>query len=150
MMGIQGLYKPKKSWSGCHHSLLVYNASKLSTVYVVKSTVLGLQRAFKNPVFPPSVQSSLTNYIGYDLPRMRNNIRKCTTFKEFHNYPKFIFNQKTIVHFHYVWMVIVSHNDNLKENCKKKCKIYHKTIIQCSFLQRSKDPSGPTIWPAPL
>ena len=37
---------PKKSWGGCHHSLLVYDASKLSTVYVVKSPVLGLQRAF--------------------------------------------------------------------------------------------------------
>ena len=46
MMGIYGLYKPKKSWGGCHHSLLVYDASKLSTVYVVKSPVLGLQRAF--------------------------------------------------------------------------------------------------------
>ena len=78
-------------------------------------------------------QYPLTNYLGYDLPRMRNNVRECTAFKEFHYYPKFIFNQKTIVHFHYVWMVIVSHNDNLKENCKKKCKIYHKTIIQCSF-----------------
>jgi hypothetical protein len=31
---------------GCHHLLLVYDASKLSTVYVVKSPVLGLQRAF--------------------------------------------------------------------------------------------------------
>ena len=34
MMGIQGLYKPKKSWGGCHHLLLVYDASKLSIVYV--------------------------------------------------------------------------------------------------------------------
>ena len=45
-MAIEGLYKPKKSWGGCHHLLLVYDASKLSTVYVVKSPVLGLQRAF--------------------------------------------------------------------------------------------------------
>ena len=45
MMGIYGLYKPKKSWGGCHHSLLVYDASKLSTVYVVKSPVFSLQRA---------------------------------------------------------------------------------------------------------
>ena len=45
----------KKSWGGCHHSLLVYDASKLSTVYLVKSPVLGLQRAFENSVFPPSV-----------------------------------------------------------------------------------------------
>ena len=55
MMGLYSLYKPKKSWGGCHHSLLVYDASKLSTVYVVKSPVLGLQRAFENSVFPPSV-----------------------------------------------------------------------------------------------
>ena len=48
-------YKPKKSWGGCLHLLLVYDASKLSTVYVVKSPVLGLQRAFENSVFPPSV-----------------------------------------------------------------------------------------------
>ena len=34
MMGIQGLYKKKKSWGGCHQLLLVYDASKLSTVYV--------------------------------------------------------------------------------------------------------------------
>ena len=60
MMGIQGLYKTKKSWGGCHHLLLVYDASKLSTVYVVKSPVLGLQRAPENSVFPPSVKSSLT------------------------------------------------------------------------------------------
>ena len=42
---MQGLYKTKKSWGGCHHLLLVYDASKLSTVYVVKSAVVGLQRA---------------------------------------------------------------------------------------------------------
>ena len=55
MMGIYGLYEPKKSWGGCYHSLLVYDAAKLSTVYVVKSPVLSLQRAFENSVFPPSV-----------------------------------------------------------------------------------------------
>ena len=60
MMGIQGLYKPKKSWVGCHHLLLVYNASKLSTVYLVKSPV---QRAPKNSEFAPSVWFSL------DYPR---------------------------------------------------------------------------------
>ena len=46
MMGIQGLYEPKEIWGGCHHLLLVYDASKLRTVYVVKSLVLGLQWAF--------------------------------------------------------------------------------------------------------
>ena len=49
----------KKSWDGCHHLLLVYDDSKLSTVYIVKWPVLGLQRAFENSVFPPSVLSSL-------------------------------------------------------------------------------------------
>ena len=37
--------RQKKGWGGCHHLLLVYDASKLSTMYVVKSPVLGLQRA---------------------------------------------------------------------------------------------------------
>ena len=46
MIGIKGLYKTKKSWGRYYHVLLVYDASKLSTVYVVKSPVLGLQRAF--------------------------------------------------------------------------------------------------------
>ena len=40
-----GFILDKKNWSGCHHLLLVYDASKLSTVYLVKSPVLGLQRA---------------------------------------------------------------------------------------------------------
>ena len=44
-----------KVGSGCHDLLLVYDASKLSTMYVVKWPVLGLQRAPENPVFPPSV-----------------------------------------------------------------------------------------------
>ena len=35
MMGIQGLYKTKKNWGGYHDLLLVYDALKLSTVYVV-------------------------------------------------------------------------------------------------------------------
>ena len=47
--------RPKKNWVGCLHLLLVYDASKLSTVYAVKSPVVGLQRAFENSVFPPSV-----------------------------------------------------------------------------------------------
>ena len=40
---------------GCHNLLLVYDASKLNTVYVGKSPILALQRAFENSVFPPSV-----------------------------------------------------------------------------------------------
>ena len=49
----------KKRWGGCHHSLLVYDASKLRTVYEVKSPVLGLQRAPQNSEFAPSVYFSL-------------------------------------------------------------------------------------------
>ena len=49
MMGIQGLYKPKK-WGGCHHLLLVYDASK---------PVLGLLQAPENSEFAPPVQFSL-------------------------------------------------------------------------------------------
>ena len=45
----------KKSWAGCLHLSLFSDASELSTMYVVKSPVLGLQRAFENSVFPPSV-----------------------------------------------------------------------------------------------
>ena len=46
---------PEKSWGGYHHLLLVYDASKLSTVYVVKSPVLGLQWAPENSELAPSV-----------------------------------------------------------------------------------------------
>ena len=45
----------QKNLGGCHHLLLVYDASKLSTVYVVKWPVLGLQRAPENSEFAPSV-----------------------------------------------------------------------------------------------
>ena len=31
-----GCIEDKKNWGGCHHLLLVYDASKLSSVYVVK------------------------------------------------------------------------------------------------------------------
>ena len=55
MMGLLGLYKTEKIWGGCHHFLLVDDASKLSTVYVVKLPVLGLQRAPENSEFAPSV-----------------------------------------------------------------------------------------------
>ena len=48
MMGMYGLYKTKKIGGGCHHLLLVFDASKLSIVYVVKWPVLGLQRAPEN------------------------------------------------------------------------------------------------------
>ena len=58
-MGIQDLNKTKKNWGGCHHLLLAYDASKLSTVYVVKSPVLGLQQAPENSVLPPSSQDLL-------------------------------------------------------------------------------------------
>ena len=44
--GHVGYIRQKKSWGGCHHLLSVYDASNLSAVYVVKSPVLGLQRAF--------------------------------------------------------------------------------------------------------
>ena len=45
----------QKNWGGWHHLLLIYDASKLSTVYVVKSPVLGLQRAPEDSELPPSV-----------------------------------------------------------------------------------------------
>ena len=49
--------RQKKIWGGYHHLLLVYDASKLSTVYVVKWPVQGLQRAPENSEFQfaPSV-----------------------------------------------------------------------------------------------
>ena len=50
-----GFILNKKNWGGCYHLLLVYDALKLSTVYVVKWPVLGLQRAPENSVFPPSL-----------------------------------------------------------------------------------------------
>jgi hypothetical protein len=40
---------------GCHHLLLVFDALKFSTVYVVKSPVVGLLRAPENSVLAPSV-----------------------------------------------------------------------------------------------
>ena len=36
----------KKNWGGCHHLLLVYDALKPGTVYVVNSPVVGPHRAF--------------------------------------------------------------------------------------------------------
>ena len=55
MMGIYVSYKPKKIWGGFHYLLLVYDASKLSTVYAVKSPVLGLQLAPENSKWAPYV-----------------------------------------------------------------------------------------------
>ena len=52
-----GFKYDKKSWGGCHHLFLVYVASKLSTVYVVKWPVLGLQCAIKNSEFAPSLRT---------------------------------------------------------------------------------------------
>ena len=46
---------PKKIWGGWHHLFFIYDASKLSTVYVKKSPVLGLQRAPENSELAPSV-----------------------------------------------------------------------------------------------
>jgi len=40
---------------GFHHLLLIYDASKISTVYLVKLPVLGLQRTLENSELAPSV-----------------------------------------------------------------------------------------------
>ena len=52
---INNMNDTKKNGGGCHHLLLVYDASKLSTVSVVKLPVLGLQRAPENSELAPSV-----------------------------------------------------------------------------------------------
>ena len=49
------VYIRQKKLGGYDHLLLTNDASKLSTVYVVKWPVLGLQGAPENSVFPPSV-----------------------------------------------------------------------------------------------
>ena len=55
MMGYR-VYIRQKNWGGCHHLLLVYDASKLSTVQLFcKWPVLGLQQAPENSEFAPSV-----------------------------------------------------------------------------------------------
>ena len=47
------VYIRQKRLGGCHPLSLVYDASKLSTVHVVKSPVLGLQTAPENSEFAP-------------------------------------------------------------------------------------------------
>ena len=47
------MYSASKTMSRTH--ITTYDASKLSTVYVVKSPVLGLQRAPENSELAPSV-----------------------------------------------------------------------------------------------
>ena len=54
-MGNRVYIRQTKIWGSCHHLLLVYDASKLSTVYVVKWPVLGFQRAPENSELAPSV-----------------------------------------------------------------------------------------------
>jgi len=49
------VYIRQKKLGGWHHLLLVYDASKLNTVYVVKWPVLGLQRAPENTELAPYV-----------------------------------------------------------------------------------------------
>ena len=53
--GHRGFISDKKKLGGYHHLLLVYDASKLSTVHAVKWPVLGLKRAPENSEFPPYV-----------------------------------------------------------------------------------------------
>ena len=50
--------------------LLVYDASKLNTVYEVKWPVLGLQREPENLEFAPSVKFSLNRSSGWLLGRL--------------------------------------------------------------------------------
>ena len=58
MMGIQGLYKTKKiGVAVIIYYYFMMPQSLVSTVYVVKSPVLGLQWAPENPEFAPSVYS---------------------------------------------------------------------------------------------
>ena len=49
------IHNTKKNLGGCHYLLSIYDAPKASTVYVVKSSVLGLQRAPENSELAPSV-----------------------------------------------------------------------------------------------
>jgi hypothetical protein len=44
---------------GCDDALLIYEAPKYNTVYVVKWAFLGLQRASENSVLAPSSQDLL-------------------------------------------------------------------------------------------
>ena len=46
---------------------------------------------------------------------MSYNISQSSSFKKFHDDPKFIFHQETVVHFNNVGIVIVTHDDNLEQ-----------------------------------
>ena len=56
-----GFIKDKKNGMAIIILLLVYDASKISTVHVVKWQVLGLQRAPENSEFPPSLRTLCLN-----------------------------------------------------------------------------------------
>ena len=66
-----------KIGGGCHHLLLIYDALMLSSaVYVVKSQVLGLQRAFfqkkiQGSVVPRSIMTNM-NYFEYQYGQTLN------------------------------------------------------------------------------
>ena len=72
----------KKIWDGYHLFFLVYHASKLSTVYVVKWPVLGLQRVPENSELAPSLRTLWTRQ------------KKCLLLDPF---PKKLVRSKTIL-----------------------------------------------------
>lgn len=44
---------------------------------------------------------------------MRNDIRQCTSLKKLHHNPKLVLDKKRVVHLNNIWVMMVTHNDNL-------------------------------------
>ena len=59
---------------------------------------------------------------------MSYNISQSSSFKKFHDDPKFIFHQETVVHFNNVGIVIVTHDDNLEQMTKMMAMNFFSSV----------------------
>ena len=68
----------------------------------------GLQALQTNGGYLFLIHTSVSDYV-----------RQSATFQIFHHHPQLVAHQETVVHFHDVGMVIVAHNDHLRNTNNK-------------------------------
>ena len=49
------------------------------------------------------------------LPGVRDDVGESSSFKEFHDHPKFVFDEVAVVHLDDVGVVVVTHYHNLEQ-----------------------------------
>lgn len=131
-VGIQAL-RPGSAWGSFTHFSRETSSASAPSSYKQGPWQCSLGSGFLQRIKWPEGK-------GTSLPCVSHYICQSTTFQKLHHNPKLVSHQVTVVHVDHIFMVIISHDNNLEE--EQRLTVQHSPgvcLLSCSFAPNGRE-----------